>query len=139
MDLTIIFFFAAIIIVGGLLFAVMSMNKKGARRLDVDKYRTKWLKIEHQLKRDETSSYSMVVIHADKLLDQALIERGLKGNTMAERMKQCAQLFSDRNGVWQAHKLRNRIAHEDDVIVTYDDARRALATMKRALKDVGAI
>lgn len=139
MDLSIIFFFAAILIVGGLLFAVMSFNKKGTRHLDVDKYRTKWLAIEQQLKRDEVSSYSIVVINADKLLDQALVERGLKGQTMAERLKSGAQMFSDRNGIWSAHKLRNQIAHETDVTVSYDDARRALANLKRGLKDVGAI
>jgi transposase len=139
MDLSVIFFFAAIVIVGGLLFAVMSFNKKGKRYLDVDKYRTKWLAIEQQLKRDEVSSYSLVVINADKLLDQALKERGLAGQTMAERLKSSAQMFSNRNGIWGAHKLRNRIAHESDVKVSYDDARRALSDLKRGLKDIGAI
>jgi predicted RNase H-related nuclease YkuK (DUF458 family) len=58
---------------------------------------------------------------------------------MAERMKSGATLFSNRNNVWLAHKLRNRIAHETDVRVSYDDARYALSYFKQALKDVGAI
>jgi transposase len=58
---------------------------------------------------------------------------------MAERLKSGAQMFSDRNGIWTAHKLRNQIAHETDVKVSYDDARRALAHLKRGLKDIGAI
>jgi hypothetical protein len=35
--------------------------------------------------------------------------------------------------------LRNRIAHDTEVKITQIDARRALATFKRALKELGAI
>ena len=139
MDLTVVFFFAAIIIVGALLFAVIGLTKKGAKTLDVERYRSKWLAIEHHLKRDDTASYHMVVLNADKLLDQALRDRGLKGETMGERMKNAASMFSNRNNIWSAHKLRNQIAHETDVHVTYDHARTALSNFKQALKDMGAI
>lgn len=139
MDTSIIFFFAAILIVAGMLFAVITFTKKGGTQLDVDKYRLKWLKIEQQLKRDEPSSYHMTVLEADKLLDLALRERGIKGETMGERMKNEKDTWSNRNAVWTAHKLRNQIAHESDVMVSYEDARRALASFKQALKDVGAI
>jgi len=139
MDQSIVFFFAAIIIVGALLFALICTSKKGTRRLDVERYRVKYLAIENQLKRDEHSSYHLSVLNADKLVDQALRERGVSGQTMGERMKNSASLFSDRNGIWTAHKLRNRIAHESDANVTYDEARYALSCFKKTLKDLGAI
>jgi hypothetical protein len=139
MDTSIIFFFAAILIVAGLLFAVITMTKKGTSRLDIDKYRLRWLKIEQQLKRDEVTSYHITVLEADKLLDLALRERGAKGETMGERMKTMKETWSNRNAVWSAHKLRNQIAHEADAVVSYDDARRALAGFKQGLKDLGAI
>ena len=139
MDLKIIFFFAAIIIVGGLLYAVIELTKKGTKSLNVEHYRVKWLAVEQQLKKDEPSSYHLVVLNADKLLDHALKERGLKGETMGDRLKNASQLLSNRNAVWSSHKIRNQIAHETDVSVSYDDARRALAGFKQALKDIGAI
>ena len=58
---------------------------------------------------------------------------------MGERMKSARDVWSNANNVWAAHKLRNRIAHETDVKVGYDNARRALAAYKQALKDVRAI
>lgn len=139
MDQSIIFFFAAIIIVGAIMFALICSTKKGSRRIDIEQYRVKYLAIENQLRRDEPSSYHLAVLNADKLVDQALRDRGLRGQTMAERMKNFNSSFSDRNGIWMAHKLRNKIAHESDVKVSYDDARRALSSFKRALKDLGAI
>lgn len=139
MDQTVIFFLAAVILVGALVLTLISSNKKGHKYLNVEYYRAKCLEIEHQLKRDEFSSYHLSILNADKLLDKALTERGFSGNTMGERMKNASKTFSDRNGIWNAHKLRNRIAHESDVSVTYDQARSALANFRKALKDVGAI
>ncbi|EKD64900.1 MAG: hypothetical protein ACD_50C00256G0002 [uncultured bacterium] len=46
-------------------------------------------------------------------------------------------MFSDLNGVWFAHKLRNKIAHELDSRVSMGEAKRALAAFKRAFVDLG--
>ena len=135
----IIYFFAGIFVVGGLLFALMTVTRKGPRRLNQDIYRSKWLAIEQQLKRDEPSSYQLSVLNADKLVDQSLRDRGLAGQTMGERLKNAPKTFSQLQALWNAHKLRNQIAHETTVNIGYDDARRALAAFKQALKDVGAI
>lgn len=139
MDPSVVFALAAIIILGAILLAIIGLNKKGTKHLDVEKYRVKYLAIEQHLKKDEQSSYHMSVLNADKLVDQALIERGLKGKTMGERMISAKAIFSNNNEVWTAHKLRNRIAHEQDVKISYDETRYALAYFKRALKDLGAI
>jgi hypothetical protein len=138
MDQTVMFFLAGVLIVGGLLFTLLTM-RRGPKLLDVDKYRTRWMSIEQQLKRDELSTYHLAIINADKLLDQALQERDFRGQTMAERMKNAKSTWSNANSVWSAHKLRNKIAHEPDAKVGFDEARRALVGYKQGLKDVGAI
>lgn len=138
-DGSVIFLLAGIVLLGALLFYLTSFIKKGIKHLDIEKYRAKCLEIEHQLKPDEPASYHLVVLNADKLVDQALRERGTRGKTMGERMKNAAPTFSDRNGIWTAHKLRNRIAHESDATVTYGEAKYALSCFRQALKDLGAI
>jgi len=138
-SISLILFLSAVLVVGGILFAVIALTKRGPKTLDVEKYRTRWMSIEQQLKRDELSSYGMCILNADKLLDQALTERNIQGKTMADRMKQMQPKWSNANNVWTAHKLRNQIAHEPDVRLDYDGSRRALAAFKQALKDVGAI
>jgi hypothetical protein len=136
---TLLGFIVGILVVGILLVVVIMLTKKGTVQLDIDKYRSKWMAIEQGLKRDEPSSIQLAVLNGDKLLDQALKERGLKGETMGERMKAAKPHWSNANNVWGAHKLRNRIAHENDTVIGYDEARRALAGFKQALKDLGAI
>lgn len=137
--MNIIFFFAAVLIAGGILFAVISFSRSAPRQLKKDYYRSQWLTIESQLKKDEANSYTVCVLNADKLLDRALRERGVSGQTMGERMKSYQEKWSDAQNVWTAHKLRNKLAHETDVQISYDQARRALAAFRQGLKDAGAL
>lgn len=134
-----ILFLAVIVLVGAGILFVMGHGRKNGSALDIDRYRTSWLAIERQLVKGEESSYHLALLNADKLLDQALRQRGFKGETMGERMKTARTTWSNANAVWSAHKLRNQIAHEADVKVNYDAARRSLSAFKQALKDLGAI
>lgn len=138
-SLSIIFLFAAILIAGGLLFAIITLAKRGPVGLDVEKYRSQWITIEQQLSKEDITSCQMSVLNADKLLDQAMIEKGIAGKTMADRLKQLQNKWTNANSVWSAHKLRNKIAHEPNVKVDYNTVRSALAGFKQALKDIGAI
>ena len=67
--------------------------------MNVDKYRKSWLKIENSFTKDNRQSWSMAVIEADKLLDQAMIELGISGKTMGERLKQASNNFSNKNAI----------------------------------------
>lgn len=139
MDSTIVITFAIVLVLGGLLLAFMSYAKGGTKHLNVDKYRSKWLAIEQSISSGQETTYHMAILNADKLLDQALKERGFSGNTMGERMKSAQKSWTNSNHVWTAHKLRNRIAHESEVVISYDITKRALTAFRQALKDMGAI
>lgn len=78
------------------------------------------------------------VLEADKLLDYALKKKNYSG-TLGEKLKVAATLFSDINGVWWAHKLRNRLAHDVHTRVSAKDTEKALRSFKRALKDLDAL
>ena len=98
------------------------------------------MEIECRLRRENESEYPLCILHADALLDKALRERGTSGKTMGERMKQLQGKWTNGNGVWAAHKLRNKIAHEPETVkLDYERTRQALGAFKQALKDVGAI
>ncbi len=138
MESGLIFLFAAVIIIGVVLFPLITLSKRGGT-LDVEKYRVRWLAVEQSLVRGNESSYHLAVLNGDKLVDNALRDRGFSGQTMGERLKAASSKLSRRDDVWNAHKLRNKIAHEPDVRVTYEQARGALRAFKQALKDLGAV
>ena len=139
MDMGLVTFILAILIVAVLVFVSMLLTGKRGYRFNVETYQTKFLAIENKLKQENPATYVTTIIDSDKLLDKAMIEMGVPGKTMGDRLKKAGGKFTDLNRVWRAHKLRNAIAHESDTEVTYKQASNALAIYKQALKDLGAI
>lgn len=139
MNESIILAFAAILVFAGILLALIAFNRKGVRHLNKSYYQAEWLRIENQLTRDQEQTHQLCVINADKLVDQALKQRGFSGQTMGERLKSAKKSLTNNNAVWAAHRLRNKLVHETHTRLSYDDARYALGGFKQALKDLGAI
>ncbi|MDO5475350.1 MAG: hypothetical protein Q4F61_03130, partial [Candidatus Saccharibacteria bacterium] len=107
---------------------------------DKMEYQTDLLRIENSLTRENSASYNLAVVEADKLLDKALCEMGAQGKTMGERLKRIGkEKFTNLNSVWYVHKLRNQIAHEAGFRLEFAQAARAMKTYRQALKDLGAI
>jgi hypothetical protein len=129
----------AIIFIGILVFIAVSVTGNKVYEFDKEEYQTDFLAIENGLSKDNELSFNASVIEADKLLDKALMEMGLPGKTMGERMKSAGNKFSSNNSVWYAHKMRNAIAHERNFKIDYNKAKHALAAYRQALKDLGAI
>ena len=140
MDRSLITFLIAVIVVGVLLYVVISLSKKRGPSFNKEDYQVAFLKIENSLKKENEASYAMTIIEGDKLLDKALCEMGVPGRTIGDRLKKVGkEKFSELNAVWHAHKLRNQIAHESDFHPEFRQAQHALNTYKQALKDLGAI
>lgn len=139
MDFSVVIFIVAILIVGFLIFFSILLTNKKAYSFNKEEYQTDFLRIENGLSKDNPMSFNMSVVEADKLLDKALLEMGVPGKTMGDRLKKSGERFSQLNSVWYAHKLRNQIAHEHNFRLEYTQARHALNTYKQALQDLGAI
>ena len=139
MDGGVVTFVIAIIIVAVLVFLAILLTGKRGYHFNVESYQTRFLEIENKLQQNNPASYMTTIINCDKLLDKAMIEMGVPGKTMGDRLKRIGSKFSNLNAVWRAHKLRNVIAHESDIEVSYKQALSAVQIYKQALKDLGAI
>lgn len=139
MDGGVVTFIIAILIVAVLVFVAILLTGKHGYTFNRENYQTRFLAIENKLRQDNPASFAISVIDADKLLDKAMNEMGVPGKTMGDRLKKSGDKFTDLNAVWRAHKLRNAIAHESDLEISYKQAFNALAIYKQALKDLGAI
>jgi hypothetical protein len=139
MDGGVVTFIIAIIIVAVLIFLAILLTGKRGYHFNKEEYQTRFLQIENKLKQDNPSSFAITVINCDKLLDKAMMEMGIPGRTMGDRLKRAGGRFSNVNAVWRAHKLRNAIAHETDLEVSYKQAHNAVQIYKQALQDLGAI
>ena len=139
MDGGVVTFIFAILIVAVLVFVAILLTGKRGYHFNVEAYQSRFLAIENKLKQDNPATFVTTIIEGDKLLDKAMVEMGISGKTMGDRLKKAGSRFTNLNAVWRAHKLRNMIAHESDVEISYKQAFNALAVYKQALKDLGAI
>ena len=139
MDGGVVTFIIAILIVAVLVFVAILITGKRGHHFNVENYQARILEIENKLQKDNPATYVTSILDADKLLDKALVEMGTPGKTMGERLKHSPGRFTDLNAVWRVHKMRNALAHDSDVEISYRQASNALIVYKQALKDLGAI
>lgn len=71
--------------------------------------------IEQMMMSDNAYELKHAVIEADKLVDHILKAKGYQGATFADRLRS-AESYMDSamyQRLWEAHKVRNQIAHQD--------------------------
>lgn len=77
------------------------------------------------------------VMEADKVLDLALGELGYTGS-VADKLKKAGPRIKNLQAVWNAHKLRNQLAHETQANVTAQQAEMAVRSLKVAVESLFA-
>jgi hypothetical protein len=126
----IIFLVFDLAIVVFVLIKRFSRPKLGSK--DLQYIQSHWIRIIDSFHKNPAQA----VIDADKLLDYTLARCGFEKGTLGEKLKLSGKCFKDLNGVWSAHKLRNKAAHELGGI-DVNEAREALKQFKKALNDLG--
>ena len=139
MDGLLIALVVAALLIGGLLIVFIQLTSRGHKQLDREMYQKVWRAIQRGAKAGNADSLQMAIVKADKLLDKAMRESSVAGTTMGDRLKARKGDWTDENGLWAAHKLRNQIAHETNVKLTAQSFRRAMTSFEQALKDLGAL
>lgn len=112
-------------------FIVFRRKKRFSPR-DLSLVLLEWESIRSKSGRDPKHA----LIEADRLLDYVLKKRGYTGS-LGEKMKKAEKVFTRRDDLWNAHRLRNRAVHEMGFDVTHQEAQKALSSFKQALWDMG--
>jgi hypothetical protein len=126
---------AAVVIV--LLMVIKFFRGRSPKELNVEYFQLRWKEMQKMCRDKKT--WPLAVIDADNLLDEALKKRRIKGKTMGERLVTVQHTLTNNDGVWFAHKLRNKIVHEDFKNLKEADVKDALIGFRQALKDMGAL
>jgi hypothetical protein len=113
------------------------LKRKNSRNLNMIYFTKKWRDLTKLC--GDPSTWPLAIIDADKLLDEALRKSRVKGKTMGERLVTVQRALSDNDTVWYAHKLRNKLVHEDFDSLKEKDVKQALIGFRQALKDLGAL
>jgi hypothetical protein len=124
------------LLVVGAIFIAIKPKKSGWK----NKAFANLSELENRMNSGDALHKKSAVVDADKLLDFVMKSRGIKGETMGDRLKN-AQKYFDRdqyNRIWEAHKLRNRLVHEIDSNFGDNQIRTAFYDLKSAIRKLAS-
>ncbi len=104
---------------------------------DIHKNIEEWKKITDKAKSEDENERKFAVIAADSLIEKILGMAGFPGENLGEKLKLIPKGdFDSINDIWEAHKVRNRIAHEADFSLSLAETKMAISGFERALKEL---
>ena len=101
---------------------------------------TRWERVEGYMRSENSSDWKMAILEADNILDEIVERMGYRGETLGERMKVIETSdFPHLDLAWQAHKLRNEIAHNAgaDFALSRTTAEQTVNIYHRIFKELG--
>lgn len=97
----------------------------------------KWQRVLDHLHSRSSADWKLAILEADILLSELLEKMGYEGDTMADRLKRIERSdFDSLDRAWEAHKVRNRIAHEGaEFEIAEREARRVVSLYADVFKE----
>ena len=95
--------------------------------------------IQTHAQSSNPNDWKLAIIEADIILDQTLKERGYAGTSLGERLRSITpSQLSSIDDAWDAHRVRNKIAHEGaDFVVTRRVVDETIARYMRVFREFG--
>lgn len=105
---------------------------------ETNKDHSRWAHIQTLIESSQERDWREAIMEADIMLEDALAERGYQGESVGDRLKVAHIQTIDE--AWEAHKVRNRIAHEG-IAFKIDDktAYRTIKRYEQVFKELGEI
>ena len=99
-------------------------------------------RVEDMLKHgasDSPNDWKLAIIEADIILDEILKDAGYAGASLGERLKSISpSQLQSLDDAWQAHKVRNQIAHAgSDFVLTRKLAEDTIKQYRRVFYEMG--
>ncbi|MFZ2887039.1 MAG: hypothetical protein WA021_04440 [Minisyncoccia bacterium] len=108
---------------------------------DVPRTQLRWNRVLEHANSDDEHQWRLAILEADIMLNELLDLQGYKGETIAEKMKQVSRTqFNSIDDAWEAHKVRNKIAHEgSEHRLSERDKNHVINLYERVFKEFGFI
>lgn len=101
----------------------------------------RWEGIQIKGAENNPESWRLAIIEADILLDETLTNAGYVGQSIGDKLKTANPIsFTTVQDAWEAHKVRNEIAHVgSDFVLTKKNAQDTILRYERVFHEFGII
>lgn len=97
----------------------------------------RWTTVKNLVESYNQNDWRQAIIEADIMLDEMLDRMQYVGKTMADKLKTVEPSdFATLDDAWEAHKVRNRIAHDGaSYVLPQNEARRVIGLYEKVFKE----
>jgi hypothetical protein len=97
----------------------------------------KWKRVIEHVTSANPSDWRLSILEADILLGELLTKMGYRGESIGEQLKSAEESdFHTLELAWEAHKIRNGIAHEgSDFVLSQREAKRVIGLFEEVFKE----
>ena len=102
-----------------------------------EKKNSKWEKVLSHIQTDNPNDWRLAILESDIILDDMMDAIGYRGATLSDKLKAVEKSdFTTIDLAWEAHKVRNQIAHEgSDFLITYREAKRVVGLYRKVFEE----
>lgn len=111
--------------------------KYGVHAEPTEKVNPKWQKVLEHINSSSAGDWRLAILEADIMLDEVLDKMGYHGATVGDKLKSIeASDFTSLQDAWEAHKVRNQIAHEgSDFVINKPEAERVIKLFRKVFEE----
>ena len=96
----------------------------------------RWENAMKHIGSDNPNDWKQAIIEADIILDDLLTKMGYRGESIGEKLKRVAAGdMKTLNEAWEAHKVRNQIAHEAGFSLNHHEAKNAIGMYRKVFEE----
>lgn len=97
----------------------------------------KWQQVQVHVNSQNPAEWRLSILEADVILDDMMQSLGFHGETLGERLKNTSKAdFKTIDTAWEAHKIRNAIAHEgSDFLLSQRESKRIIGLYETVFKE----
>ena len=104
-------------------------------------HHARWQHIQTLMESDRAGDWREAIIEADIMLDEILTSKGHGGEGVGDKLKSVElSKFGSINDAWEAHKVRNQIAHEGSAFnLSASLSQRTIARYEKVFREFKVI
>lgn len=97
----------------------------------------RWDKVVKEIESENPNDWRQAILEADIILGELLVKMGYRGESIGEQLKRAVKSdFNTLDEAWEAHLVRNRVAHDgSDLNLSHHEARRVISLYRKVFEE----
>jgi hypothetical protein len=97
----------------------------------------RWQSATNHIASDNPNDWKQAIIEADIILEDLLTKMGYRGDSIGEKLKRVAKGdMKTLDEAWEAHKVRNQIAHEgSSFTLNHHEAKNVIGMYRKVFEE----